>query len=139
MSVMEVFWNIFSYPVSINVAPAYSKAYAANHTVPFWLVVATFAVLFSIVWLASAYIVLFKDPKNKGPRSMFAIAISFIALFGTPLAIWLMWVVYTFTTLSIIALIVLGTYIIWTLTKSVWAENAKTNSESSKTLADAST
>ena len=136
-NVFNAIWNVFNYPVSINVAPAYSKAYAANHTVPFWLLVAAFMVLFSIVWIASANIKIFKDPKNKGPRAAFAIAIAFISLFGTPLAIWIMKVVYTFTLLSVIAILILGVYIIWTLTKSGWAESAKTNAESSKTLADA--
>lgn len=138
MGVLDVIWSVFSYPVTINVAPLYSKTYASNNTVPFWLLIASFMVLFSVVWLASAYINLFKDPKNKNPRMMFVIAISFIALFGTPLAIWLMKLVYTFTTLSIIALLILGIYIIWTLSKSTWAESAKTNAESSAKLADSS-
>jgi hypothetical protein len=137
MSVIDVLQNILNYPVTINAAPMYSKTYAANNTVPFWLLVATFCILFAVVWIASSYITLFKDAKNKGARSMFAIAVSFIALFGTPLAIWILKVVYTFTLLSIIAVLILGAYIIWTLTKSGWAESAKTNAESGQTLADA--
>ncbi len=138
MSIVDSVLNVINYQVPINVAPLYSKTYAGSNTVPFWLLVAAFAILFSIVWLASSYINLFKEEKNKGPRSIFAIAVSFIALFGTPLAIWLMKVIYTFTTLSIIALLILGVYIIWTLTKSGWAESAKTNADSSKIIADAS-
>jgi hypothetical protein len=138
-NILDSIFGVINYPVAINVAPMYSKAYAANNTVPFWLLVASFAILFSVVWIASSYINIFKDKKNKGPRAMFAIAVSFISLFGTPLAIWIMKVVYTFTLLTIIAVLILGTYIIWTLTRSGWAESAKTNAESTKTLADAKT
>jgi hypothetical protein len=138
MSVLDVIFNVFNYPVSINVAPAYSKAYAASHTVPFWLLLATFAILFGVVWIASGNINIFKDKKNKGARALFAIAVSFISLFGTPLAIWIMKVVYAFTVLTLIAVSILAGYILWTLTKGEWAKNAKANSDSSKILADAS-
>jgi len=140
--VMNVIIGAFNWPVSINAAPLYGQRYASNHTVPFWLLVASFAVVYSILWLASNNIPIFKAKQGlntRGPRAMFTLAVTFIALFGTPLAIWIMWVIYTFTLLSIIAITILGIYVIWTLTREQWAANAKKNADSSKVLADAAT
>ncbi|MGV8162505.1 MAG: hypothetical protein ACP5N2_04210 [Candidatus Nanoarchaeia archaeon] len=141
-SVVDIIVGVVNWPVSINAAPLYGQRYASNHTVPFWLLVASFAIIYSILWLASNNVPIFKKKEGlntRGPRAMFTLAVAFIALFGTPLAIWIMWLIYTFTLLSVLAILILGAYILWTLTREQWAANAAKNAASTKVLADAST
>ncbi|MFA6072562.1 MAG: hypothetical protein WC758_00415 [Candidatus Woesearchaeota archaeon] len=140
MGIGDILIGVLNWQITINAAPLYSQRYANSNAVPFWLLVASFAVVFSVIWLASNNIPIFKkktDVNTKGPRTMFTIALSLIALFGTPLALWIMWVVYTFSLLSIAAITILGIYVIWTLTREQWATNTKKNADSSKLFSDA--
>jgi uncharacterized protein YneF (UPF0154 family) len=127
------FVDIISYEI-----PVHGLMMKSNIAVPVpaWMYVACFAIIFAIVWLATDYIKIFKE--KKGPRTMFAIALSVIALFLTPLVYWIWWLVTIYTVLSVIAILILGAYFIWTITKSEWARNKEINAESNKTMAGAS-
>lgn len=125
--------KILTYPVPINLAKVYGPAYKASNTVPFWILLASFTIAFAIIWLSTNYVKILKD--QRGPRMAIAIAVSAIAILATPLAFWIMKLIDTFTLLSVIAILILGIYTIWTMTHDQWARNAKINADASSSLA----
>ncbi|MEM4711212.1 MAG: hypothetical protein QXL18_04675 [Candidatus Woesearchaeota archaeon] len=119
-------------------APAYVVDSSSGYSgLPFWVVVLTFMLLFSIIWLASMQVPLFKEQKNQGPRKAFVIALALLTIFTTPVVKWILKMIKLFTVLTIIALLIAGIYTIYVLTRSNIAKNRKTDSESSKVIADA--
>jgi hypothetical protein len=104
---------------------------------PFWLLVLGFMIGFSVIYLAAAKIPLFRDAPSKGPLKMFTIAVSLMVIFSTPFLAGLLFLVGTFTSLTMIAVLVLGIYIIWTLFKGGWSEQSKDLANSNKVSAEA--
>jgi hypothetical protein len=136
--VLDTVKGIITYEFTIPAAKLYGGGTAsAPWTVPVWMLFAGFAAVYAILWLASGMLPLFKAEENKRSRIIFVIAITIITLFATPVMIWILKLVTLFTTLAYIALLILGIYTIWTLFRSGWASNSAMNSESKKTLADA--
>ncbi|GIU69711.1 MAG: hypothetical protein KatS3mg002_0947 [Candidatus Woesearchaeota archaeon] len=129
--------NIINYPVTFPAASIYGYESGAG-TAPLWAYVFVFMLLFSVLWLASGQIPLFKDDENKGPRKAFVIAFSALVMLATPLVPLLFKVLRLFTSLAIIAAIVLGVYTIWVIFKGGWASNKLYSAKSSEQLAKAS-
>ncbi|MFA6072563.1 MAG: hypothetical protein WC758_00420 [Candidatus Woesearchaeota archaeon] len=130
--------NILSYKITIPVANLYTAdPNLQDWTMPVWLLFAGFTVIFCVLWLASGVLPLFKADENKRSRTFFTIAITLITMFTTPVMMWILKLVTLFTTLSYIALLILGGFTVWTIFRSGWASNAVTNSESAKSMADA--
>jgi len=106
-------------------------------SVPLWLLAAVFTVIFTILWVASGFVPLFKNDENKGPRKFFVIAITLLTMFTTPVVLMLITMISTFTSLAYLAFLILGIYTLWVLFRSGWAGNAKENAASTRSLADA--
>lgn len=53
--------------------------------IPFWVLVAFFALFFAIIYPASKKIGIFADNSNRRPRQVFAISLSFIVIFASPI------------------------------------------------------
>ncbi|GIU69713.1 MAG: hypothetical protein KatS3mg002_0949 [Candidatus Woesearchaeota archaeon] len=148
-----LFILIFSSPVSANIgdriidilnyeipAPAYVVDKEGGYSgLPFWVVILTFTLLFSIIWLASMQVPLFKPKENQGARKAFVIALAILTIFTTPVVKWILKLIKLFTVLTIIALLIAGVYTIYVLTRSNIAKNRKTNAESSENIAEART
>ena len=133
--------NIMLLPVP---ALGIAKGEAYPQGLPLFGLLLAFTILFSLLWLASGQVPLFKADGNKGARKMFIIAMSLLVIFATPFVSMLLTLVNTFQSLAMIAMLVLGVYTIWTIFRGGWSANKVTNSESSmksaqadKTLADA--
>lgn len=135
--ILKTVVTILNYEIPIAGATLYGGYTIANSKAPLWLLFAVFAIVYSIIWLASGFIKLFKDDANRNPRIFFSIAISLIVIFATPVVLQIVSLIQTFTALSVIALLVLGVFIIWALFKSGWASGSAMNAESSRSLAQA--
>jgi hypothetical protein len=105
--------------------------------IPLWAFVLVFMMLFSVLWLASGQVPLFKAKENLNSRKMFVIAIALLTIFTTRVVFWIIWLVKAFTILTLIAITIAGAYTIYVLTHSSIAENRKTDAESSKKMANA--
>ncbi len=134
--ILKTVIDIINFQIPIVGATMYGYT-LANSTVPLWLLAAMFGIVYSIIWLASGFVKLFTDNANRTPRIIFTIAVTLIIIFATPVILKILVLVRLFTALSVLAIMVLGVFIIWVLFKSGWASGASTNAESSKSLADA--
>jgi hypothetical protein len=140
-SIQNTIMNILNYeiPAPAYVVEGYGSGYTSYSGLPFWVVILTFMLLFSIIWLASMQVPLFKTQENQGPRKAFVVALSLMTIFATPVVMWILRVIKAFTALTIIAICIAGIYTIYVLTRSSIAKNRKTDAESSKVMADAGT
>lgn len=119
-------------------APAYVVDQEGGYSgLPFWVVILTFMLIFSIIWLGALTLPIFKDQPSQGPRKAFVIALSLLTIFTTPAVKWILKAIKFFTALTIIALVLAGIYTIYVLTRSSIAKNRKTDAESSRVIADA--
>jgi hypothetical protein len=83
---------------------------SAAYTGPLWILILGFMIAFSVIFLAAGKIPLFRDAPSKGPHKMFSIAVSLMVIFSTPFLTALLGLVGTFTSLSMIAVLILGIY-----------------------------
>ncbi|MGV8162504.1 MAG: hypothetical protein ACP5N2_04205 [Candidatus Nanoarchaeia archaeon] len=138
-----VWWSYdYKEAAGAGTAKGLAKAVTVQGDTPrvaLWLLAAVFTLIFTVIWVASSFVPLFKNDEHKGPRKWFCIAITLLTMFTTPVALMIINLVGMFTTLAYIAFLVLGVYTIWTLTRSGWAGNATENAASTKSLADART
>ena len=109
----------------------------AAEPVPLWVLILGFIIAFSVIHLAAGRIPLFKEAPSKGPHKLFSIAVSLMVIFSTPFLKGLLGLVGTFTSLGMIAILVLGIYMIWTLFKGGWSEQTKSLAQSGKVSAEA--
>lgn len=108
-----------------------------SQEVSLWLLILAFMVVFSVLYLASQNIPLFKDAP-KGPIKMFSIAISLLVIFTTGFLNSLLSLIGTFTSLGMLAVLVLGIYTMWTLFKTGWSEQSEKLAEANERSANAS-
>ena len=110
---------------------------AVQGGLPLWTVLLVFMIIFSVLWLASGQVPLFKAQENKGPRKAFVIGLALLVIFTTPVIGMFLKIVGGFTSLTLLALIILGGYTLWVILRGGIAANRKTNAESTQTLAAA--
>lgn len=134
-NIVDTIINIVNYEIAFPAATIYGYK-SEDVKAPLWLFVFMFMIIFSILWLASAQVPLFKDQENQGPRKAFAIAFSFLIILGTPATKWMYTLIKTLTSLAFIAMIVLGVYTIWVIFKGGWAANKKTAAAATSSLAE---
>ena len=127
--VLTTVGNILNFQIPIHASQLYG--YSSNNMfVPIWALFAVFGMLFSVLWLASGNIPLFKTAETKGPRKMFIIALSMLTMFTTPIIKWILNLITAFTGISIVLLLVLGGYTVWTIFMGGWRNNMAQNRES---------
>jgi hypothetical protein len=134
--IIDTVMNIANYEVTFPASSVYGMD-PVSAKAPLWNYVFVFMIIFSILWLASAQVPLFKDQENQGPRKAFAIAFSFLTMLGTPAVSWVKKLISTFTNLAMIAILVLGVYTIWVIFKGGWAANRKTGATATSSMAEA--
>ncbi|MCC7574097.1 hypothetical protein KO361_00695 [Candidatus Woesearchaeota archaeon] len=110
---------------------------SAAYTGPLWILILGFLIAFSVIFLAAGKIPLFRDAPSKGPHKIFSIAVSLMIIFSTPFLSALLGLIGTFTSLSMIAVLILGIYTIWALFKGGWSEQSKALADANKISADA--
>jgi hypothetical protein len=138
--ILKTVINILNYPVPIvyqYITNSDASMSSKGETAPLWLLFAVFAIVYSIIWIASGFVKIFKDDANRTARIIFSIAVSLITVFLTPVLLWILKLITLFATLAYIALLVLGVFVIWVLFRAGWASGAATNAESSQALAQA--
>lgn len=128
--------NIVNYPITFPAAKLYGYE-SQSISAPLWAFVFVFMILFSLFWLASGQIPLFKNDENKGPRKAFVIAFSFLLMLGTPITKYIFNMTKVFGSFIYIAMLIVGVYTIWVISKGGWAENRMESVKSSQKLANA--
>lgn len=128
--------NIVNYPITFPAAKLYGYE-SQSISAPLWAFVFVFMILFSLFWLASGQIPLFKNEENSGPRKAFVIAFSFLLMLGTPITKHIFNMTKIFGAFIYIAMLIVGVYTIWVLSKGSWAANRIESAKASQNLANA--
>ena len=119
--------------------PSYLNTSTGSETVPFWLILTVFTMLFSLIYVLTIRLPMFnKDGKLlKGPVVAFAAAMTLTAIFASPICETIARWTVTFSKLAMLALFVIAIAFLWFTTASSFSAGRKMAAEAGAEAASA--
>jgi hypothetical protein len=136
-SILDTAIGILNYNVNLERIKVVSLGGDFKGGVPLWIFFGTFTLIFTILWVASGQVPMFKNDENKGARKGFVIALSLMMLLMSNVAEIVATLISSVATIGVLLFAVLGGYTIWSVFRGGWAANRLNDANTSKTLAQA--